>query len=194
MKVFRSLDEIAGLQRPVVAIGSFDGVHLGHCRILQYLCSTAVPINDPSAVRTFHPHPQQLLRPHSGCFNINTLDDNLRLIEAQGVEAVVVVPFTKAFSLLSYSEFLEKIVIGKLHAAALVMGPNHALGHNREGSRQQIEGICAAHQLQVVEIPEFMLQDAAVHSATIREFIRTRQYDKVDAMLGYHYVPVENEK
>lgn len=187
MKVYYNLEELTGLKNPVVAIGSFDGVHLGHRRILQYLQEYARKVQGQSVVVTFDPHPQELLRPTSNFFRINTLTENIRLIESQGVDALVVIPFTHDFSKLSYAEFLNQYVVGKIHASVLVMGPNHALGCNREGGRQQIEELCAEHQVQVVEIPEFMLQDAAVHSATIRQLIQQKEWKQVEGMLGYPY-------
>lgn len=188
MKVYYNLEELVELKNPVVAIGSFDGVHLGHRRILQYLQEYAREIQGQSVVVTFDPHPQEVLRPASEFFRINTLAENIRLIENQGVDALVVIPFTKEFSKLSYAEFLDLYVVGKIHASALVMGPNHALGCNREGGRQQIEELCAEHNVQVVEIPELMLQDAAVHSATIRKLIQQKDWVQVEKMLGYPYV------
>lgn len=187
MKVFRSYNEVCGLKNPVVAVGSFDGVHLGHCRILQYLCNHARQINGDSVVMTFDPHPQERLHHKSDFFRINTLETNLALIEKQGVDAVVIIPFTLEFSKMSYETFLEEIVIGKIHASSIVMGPNHALGHNREGSHTQIETLCTRFHLEVVELPELFIKDAAVHSAEIRKLIRLGRLDDASQMLGYTY-------
>lgn len=189
MRIYRGIDEIEKLNNPVVAVGSFDGVHLGHCRILQYLCDSARRIGGQSVVVTFDPHPQELLRPESDFLRINTLDENLDLIAKQGVDVAVVIPFTHQFSKLSFVEFMEQVLIGKLQSHTLVMGPDHTMGHGREGNRQQIEHLCAKHQLQVVEIPELLIKDAGVHSAKIRSYLRDCQYEDADRMLGYHYQP-----
>ncbi len=189
MQIFRGFQEIEPLTRPVVAVGSFDGVHRGHCQILRYLCDTAAERHGQSVVVTFDPHPQQLLNLNSDFFTINTLEENLRRIAEQGVDVAVVIPFTKAFSEISYSDFIEKYIIGCLKAQTLVMGPNHALGHNREGDREKIERVCLQHQVAVVDIPEFLFDNAKVHSSTIRKLIHNRQFDQVDELLGYKYVP-----
>lgn len=175
------------MQRPVAAVGSFDGVHLGHCRILQYLVSCAQARSTQSVVVTFDPHPQQVLHPGFGFARINSLQRNLQLIEAQGVDTVIVVPFTKCFSELSYVDFVEQCLIEKMKVGTIVMGPNHTMGHNREGNHQLLVKLCEQHQVGVVEIPELMLQDAGVHSAEIRKAIAIGNWERVDQMLGYHY-------
>ena len=194
MRIFRGFEDIVPLTRPVVAIGSFDGVHLGHQRILRYLCDTAASHQGQSVVVTFDPHPQQLLNPDSDFFLINGLERNLELIAAQGVDAVVVIPFTRSFSEISYVEFIERFIIGRLHAQTLVMGPNHALGHNREGDRAKIEAVCEQHHVAVVDIPEFLLDNAKVHSSTIRKLIRLENFDEADKLLGYRWESVNSEQ
>ena len=116
MQVYRGLDDSIQLSRPVAAVGSFDGVHLGHCQILRYLVAYAREHSMQSLVVTFDPHPQQLLRPESDFFAINSLERNLELIGAQGVDATVVIPFTEEFSKLSYTEFdcIEVVEIPEL--------------------------------------------------------------------------------
>lgn len=187
MRVFRGFDEIINLNSPVAAIGSFDGVHLGHRRILKQLCESAKRLHGDSVVVTFDPHPQQVLHPDSDFFMINTLEDNLKLIASQGVDATVIIPFTKDFSQLSYADFIDRIIIGKIHVRALVMGPNHAFGHNREGDHDSIEQLCLQRGVQIVDIPEFVLHDAGVRSAKIRGYIRENNFLKVEEMLGYPY-------
>lgn len=187
MRVIRGFDEDAGLNAPVAAIGSFDGVHLGHCRVLQYLCGYARQTGGDSVVVTFDPHPQQVLRPNSDFFNINTLDKNIELIEKQGIDVVLIIPFTQEFSHLSYTDFIDQYMINRLHVSTLVMGPNHALGHNRGGGREAIETLCESRGVQVVELPEMVCHDVAVHSAKIRHLIREGRWEDVDELLGYHY-------
>lgn len=187
MQVFNGIDNLPVLNNPVVAVGAFDGVHLGHARILQFLTQQAAQVNGTSMVITFDPHPRTVLQPDSDFFTINELEDNLHLIEKQGVDAVIVLPFTEALSKMTYQQFVEDVLIGKLHAHTIVMGPNHAFGHHREGHHDNIKAFCAAHDLQVVDIPEKMWHSAGVHSALIREHIRKNDWETVNAMLGYKY-------
>lgn len=187
MQVFNGIEDLPVWNNPVVAVGAFDGVHLGHVRILQFLTQQAAQVDGTSVVMTFHPHPRVVLQPDSDFFTINSLEDNLRLIEKQGVDVAILIPFTEAFSKKSYQEFVEQVLIDKLHAHTIVMGPNHAFGHHREGTHDNIKSFCAAHNLQVVDIPEKMWESAGVHSALIREHIRKKDWETVNALLGYEY-------
>ena len=176
------------LGRPVVAVGSFDGVHLGHCRILRYLVAYAHEHSVRSVVVTFDPHPQQLLCPESDFFVINPLERNLELIGAQGVDVAVVLPFTEEFSKLAYSQFVARYLVEGLHAGALVMGPNHAMGHNRAGNHDLLKQLCEQSGIHVVEIPELTLHEIGVHSSKIRRAIRAGDTEEAARLLGYPYV------
>lgn len=192
MKLFRGLDVELNLQNPVVAVGSFDGVHQGHCRILQQMADMSRQCNGHSVVVTFDPHPREVLCPESDFFKINTLERNLELMEAQQVDAVVIIPFTKEFSKLSYVDFFRSFVVNKLHAHTIVMGPNHALGHNREGDKTAIEHLCESEGIKTVEIPELLYLEAGVHSAEIRKCIRNHDLQTASALLGYPYQPLKD--
>jgi len=187
MQIFKGTDHLPEWKSPVVAVGAFDGVHLGHVRILQFLREQAARVGGTSVVMTFSPHPRTVLHPESGFFTINSLERNLDLIEKQGIDAVVVLPFTLEFSKMTYQEFIRDVIMGQLQAHTLVMGPNHAFGHHREGHHDNIKEYCRDHQLQVVDIPEEMWHSAGVHSAVIREHILQKDWETVDAMLGYPY-------
>lgn len=187
MLIYNGIEDFPEWKNPVVAVGAFDGVHLGHVRILRFLCEQAERVGGTSVVLTFDPHPRTVLHPESSFFTINSLEKNLKLIEEQGVDVTVVMPFSLDFSLMTYQQFIQKVIMGTLHAHTLVMGPNHAFGHHREGHHDNIKEYCREHSLQVVDIPEEMWHSAGVHSAVIREHILKKDWDTVDAMLGYSY-------
>lgn len=189
MQVFKGTDNLPSWEKPVVAVGAFDGVHLGHVRILRFLCEQASQVGGTSVVLTFDPHPRTVLRHDSDFFTINSLERNLELIEKQGVDVVLVLPFSIEFSKLSYQQFVQDFIIDTLHAHTIVMGPNHAFGHHREGHHDNIKALCTNNGLQVVDIPEEMWHDAGVHSAVIRDHIRRQDWETVNAMLGYEYRP-----
>lgn len=193
MQVFHGTEQLPRFANPVVAVGAFDGVHLGHVRILRFLCEQAEKVNGTSVVMTFSPHPRTVLRPESSFFTINTMEDNLKRIEEQGVDVVLIQPFTLDFSKMSYQQFIDEVILGKLQAHTLVMGPNHAFGHQREGDHDSIKHYCREHELQVVDIPEEMWHSAGVHSAVIREHIRQKDWETVNAMLGYEYIMMNDK-
>ena len=94
MQIFNGTDNLPGFGNPVVAVGAFDGVHLGHVRILRFLREQAEQVSGTSVVMTFDPHPRSVLRPDSDFFPINSLEQNLHLIDKQGVDVAIVLPFT----------------------------------------------------------------------------------------------------
>ena len=187
MLIYKGIEDLPKWENPVVVVGAFDGVHLGHVRILRFLCEQAERVGGTSVVLTFDPHPRTVLHPDSSFFTINSLEENLKLIEKQGVDATVVLPFSLEFSQMTYQQFIQKVIMETLHAHTLVMGPNHAFGHHREGHHDNIKEYCREHSLHVVDIPEEMWHSAGVHSAVIREHILKQDWETVDAMLGYEY-------
>lgn len=192
MRVYYGFEEEFNLVRPVVAVGSFDGVHKGHCRILHYLVRAAQENDVHSVVVTFDPHPQKVLRPESDFFAINSLEENLSLMAQQGVDAVLVIPFTSGFSNLSYLEFIEQYLIDRLHASAVVMGPNHTMGHNREGNHQLVTDFCKEKHLSVIELPELLMHQVGVHSSEIRQAILSNNLALAEEMLGYPYKKIDD--
>ena len=187
MQIYKGIENLPSWENPVVAVGAFDGVHLGHVRILRFLCEQAEQVGGTSVVLTFDPHPRTVLHHDSSFFTINSLEENLKLIDKQGVGVTVVLPFTLDFSQMTYQQFIQEVIMGTLHAHTLVMGPNHAFGYHREGHHDNIKEYCREHSLHVVDIPEEMWHSAGVHSAVIREHILKKDWETVNAMLGYEY-------
>lgn len=187
MLTIREKSEIPEIKESVVTVGSFDGVHLGHCRILDFLKQEAARTGRVSVVVTFDPHPRRVLGRGDGFFTINPLEENLELIAARGIDIAFVQKFDTEFSKRTYQDFVKETVIDRLHARTLVMGPNHAVGHNRSGSHAKIKEFCMEHGLEVVEIPEETLNDSGVHSAEIRRLIMAGKWDEADTLLGYKY-------
>lgn len=192
MEIFYNIEDIPAIDRSVVAVGAFDGVHRGHQRVLGFLRDEAANHNAKSVVLTFNPHPRTVLHNTDSFFLINTMEENIGLIEQQGIDIAVVQPFTKEFSQISYNDFINDTIIGKLHAAALVMGPNHSLGYNRDGNHNKLK---SSHfkNLKIIEIPEEMYNTAGVHSALIRKLISKKDWDNVDMLLGYEYKHKEKQ-
>ncbi len=187
MRIYQGIEEQMELGRPVVAVGSFDGVHLGHRQVLSFLVRTAKERETQSVVVTFNPHPQMVLRSESDFFSINSVEENIRRIALEGVDAVGVIPFTKAFSELSYVEFVEHYLINRLHVRTIVMGPNHAVGHNREGNHLLLSALCTQHQVEVIELPELLSHQVGVHSSLIRKAIQSGNRALAETLLGYPY-------
>lgn len=184
MEVITDLDAVPPLRNAVVAVGAFDGIHLGHRQIFAQVKAHAKKIGGVSVIVTFDPHPQVVLHPNSDFFQIFPLEENIELIEKENIDYLVVIHFTKAFSQLSSDEFLQDIIIDKLQAKAIVMGPSHSFGHNREGNQQSVAELCAQNNVEIVNIPEFLLNDVKVRSAQIRKLIANNNWDIAAELLG----------
>lgn len=185
MKVLNSLDNLPTFRNAVVTVGSFDGVHLGHMRILAQLTAAAKRIGGESVLVTFNPHPQTVLHPERNFFLINTFERNLHLIEENGIDNVVVINFTREFADMPYDIFLKKILIGKIGARIIVMGPNHNFGKGGEGNFENSVEIAQQLGTTIETIPEFILTDSKVRSSQIRKLIAAGEKSKAEELLGH---------
>ena len=134
MRVFTDLHQLPHFQKTVITIGSFDGVHLGHRRILEQVRSLAHACGGESVVITFDPHPRTVLRPDDPDFKLlTTTDEKIILLESSGVDNVVVVPFSLEFAQQSASSYVEAFLIQKFQPRYIVIGYDHRFGAHREG-------------------------------------------------------------
>lgn len=130
-RVFRGFDALPRFVRPVVTVGSYDGVHLGHRALIDRLTAEARAVGGESVVLTFDPHPRITLGRGEGLRLLTTLDEKVALLRGLGVDNVIVIPFDRTFSALSGEEFARRYLIGKVGAATLVAGYDHRFGHDR---------------------------------------------------------------
>ena len=168
----------------MVTVGSFDGVHLGHRRIFEYMKGAAQRLGGETVVITFDPHPQLVLHPEQAFFTLNTLEENAELIAAEGIDHMVVLPFTKAFSQLSFQEFLN-FLIKKTGMKAIVMGADHNFGKGREGNKESMREFCAKNSIEIIIIPELMMEESKVRSSKIRQYIENKNFAEAEKLLGH---------
>jgi len=189
MKVFRDIDEIPVIQKPVLTIGSFDGVHLGHQQILNRINTLAKEHDGESVVITFYPHPREVIYPKDNSLTLlNTLQEKLYLLEKAGIDNVVVVPFSIEFSQQNPVEYIEKFLVEKFHPKFIVIGYDHRFGLNREGSIYLLNQYKDVHGFSVIEIQKQELKNIAISSTEIRKAIKGNTYKKANALLGYPYL------
>ena len=172
----------------VAAPGFFDGVHLGHRKVLRSLCETASREGKRSCVISFWPHPRSVLQQQAYDLRLlNSLDEKKSLIKAIGVDEFIAIPFTKEFSRLTTKEFLLEYLISKYGVSTLVIGYDHRLGSNV--SEPQSAMISTAHELglNIVRVEEFLVDNNIISSTKIRKMLQ--QTDVYDAAryLGYNY-------
>ncbi|HYF30158.1 MAG TPA: bifunctional riboflavin kinase/FAD synthetase [Chitinophagaceae bacterium] len=188
MQVHRNIDEIPSIRNAVVTIGTFDGVHTGHKKILAQLKDEARQVAGESVLITFHPHPRKVLADEKRPIQlINTLDEKIELLKRQGLHHLVIVPFTKQFSNLSADEYVNDFLIGKFHPHTVIIGYDHRFGHDRKGDYRLLEDYAGRLQFFLKEIPEHVINSITVSSTRIRDAIRTGDIHTANQLLGYHF-------
>ncbi|MDA3928419.1 MAG: bifunctional riboflavin kinase/FAD synthetase [Prolixibacteraceae bacterium] len=175
-------------KNPVITIGTFDGVHLGHRKVIDQLNSIAQAINGESVLFTFYPHPRLVISPdNSNLRLITTLDEKTRRLEKAGIDHMMVYPFTKEFAALSYEEFIEEVLIKKMGMKILVVGHDHRLGKNREGSFENIIELSKKLNFEVRKIEALLIDAVDISSSIIRNALQKGEVDKVKKYLGYAF-------
>jgi len=188
MKIYHSLDDFSTLNYAVVTSGTFDGVHLGHQKILERLKEIAKNNAGETVVITFWPHPRLVLRPDDRTLKLlNTFEEKAELLKEQGIQHLVRIPFTKEFSQLSSQDFIKKILVDKIGTKKLVIGYDHHFGKNREGSFDQLKINAPQFGFEVEEIPRQEIDHLAVSSSKIRKAIEAGEMDIATQLLGRPY-------
>ena len=168
----------------VVAIGNFDGVHLGHRSLLQLAVDRARERNLKSAVLTFRPHPMKLLFPERRVFLITSEERKARLIGECGVDELVIAPFTHRFADLTAEEFVREVLVEHLGAEAVVVGENYAFGRNREGTIERLRRFGEEYGFTVLVAPPCLVGGELVSSTKIREAIMQGEIERASRFLG----------
>lgn len=191
MKIFRSFEEAKNIISPVVTTGSFDGVHIGHKTILNRLRKLAEKYQGESVLITFDPHPRKVLYPESAGKDlklINSQEEKLDLLEKAGLNNVIIVNFTTAFSRVTSEQFVRDYLHGILHAKVVVAGFNHHFGFNKEGDYRQLWEWQAKYQFEAEEIPEQEVYHETVSSTKIRQAISEGYMQRANAYLDHYYI------
>lgn len=187
MAVYTDLKDVAGMQRAVVTIGTFDGVHKGHCAILAEVAAHARRVNGESVLLTFEPHPRKVLFPNQPLGIITPLAEKLELIAATGIHHVVVVPFTPHFAAMSAARYIEEVLVKPFAPHSIVIGYDHRFGHDRAGNIDLLKQYAPTYGYSVTEIPAQQIHEAAVSSTRIRKAIAAGNITEANDMLGRCY-------
>lgn len=172
MKVYRDFEEVENIPNAVLTIGTFDGVHLGHQKIIERLKSEAKKINGETVLFTFFPHPRMVINPtNHGLKLIQTEAEKIENLERLGLDHLIIFPFTKAFSNLSADDFVKEYLIEKLHVKTIVVGYDHQFGKNREGTLKHLQKLSENLPFEVIEIPAHEVDEINVSSTKIRKAI-----------------------
>lgn len=188
MKVFRDIAEIANAAPAAVTVGTFDGFHRGHQRILEKIEAVSAADQLLKTVVTFEPHPRKIVGKPGTTVNIlTTLTEKLDIFESAGIDTVLVIPFTRAFAAMSSEDFVKTILVDRLGVREMVVGYDHHFGKNREGSFELLGGLGEQHGFRVHQVPPFRIDEVAASSSLIRRFIESGEVDRAAHFLGRHY-------
>jgi riboflavin kinase/FMN adenylyltransferase len=188
MKIHTDLTLVNQIRRPIVTIGSFDGVHLGHREILKHLVSYAQKVDGSSVVITFHPHPRQILHPDAPPVKLlHNSEEKASHLENIGIDHLVVVPFTTDFAELTAEAYVTDFLIHLFKPHTIIVGYDHQFGKGRTGNFTLLEQYARQGFFQLMEIPQQLLESVAISSTQIRKRLISGELESANALLGYEY-------
>ena len=188
MQIHYGLDNFK-VKNPVVTIGTFDGVHLGHREVIAELRRITRETGGESVVFSFFPHPRMVVTPEEDTIRLlSTQAEKSALLDELGLDHLVVYPFTKAFAALSYTDFVKDILVGQMHIHKLVTGYDHKFGHGREGDFHALNRLGELYGFEVEQLNPLLVENVAVSSTKIRMALEAGDVSKANHFLGYAYL------
>ncbi len=185
MQVHRDIEHLPAFKNSVVTIGTFDGVHSGHRKIISQLREEAARCGGETVIITFHPHPRKIVEEGSPIALLTTIDERIALLDKLGIDHLVIVPFTPHFSSLSPEEYIEQFLIAKFHPHTVIIGYDHRFGKGRRGDYKLMEKYGTRFRLR--EIPAEVIDHSTVSSTSIRMALREGNITLANTLLGYPY-------
>lgn len=188
MKLYQHINEFTRLEKAVVTIGTFDGVHLGHREIIQRIKELAQQTGGETVVLTFFPHPRMILRPEDHDIKlINTMPEKAELLRNLGIDHLIITPFSRDFSNQTPEEYIRDILVDKIGTKKIVIGYDHRFGKDRSGGLQQLQLFQQQYGYEVEEISEQDVHDVAVSSTKIRSALLQGEISTATEFLGYPF-------
>ncbi|MCB0492822.1 MAG: bifunctional riboflavin kinase/FAD synthetase [Cyclobacteriaceae bacterium] len=188
MRIYHSIDDFPKLKNAVVTSGTYDGVHIGHQKILGRLKEIAEKYKGETVVITFWPHPRLVLYPEENTLQVlNTFEEKAELLRQQGIQHLLRIPFTKEFSQISSQEFIDRILVNQIGTKKLVIGYDHRFGKNREGSFEQLKLNGPQYGFDVEEISRQDVDNVGVSSTKIRKALTEGDIETANHFLGRPY-------
>ncbi len=176
------------LVNPVVTMGIFDGVHRGHKSLLDNLVTRAGKVNGDSVVITFSPHPRLVLeKDHLNLSFLTTMEEKMVLLEASGIDHLIIIEFSKQFSRMSACDFVEKVLVGKIGIKHLLLGYDHHFGQKGEGNYNTIKQCSASFDFTVEQVQRLHTEEGEISSSAIRDALLNGRLDEANSWLGYFY-------
>lgn len=183
-----NISEFQKGEKTFVTIGTFDGVHFGHQRILEKLVSDAKNAGKKSILLTFFPHPRMVLQKDSSLELINTIEERKNLLAKTGLDYLIIHPFSKEFSRLTALAFVRDILVNQFNVSKLCIGYDHHFGKNREGNITQLQEYSKLYDFDIEEIPAQDIDDVSVSSTKIRKALAEGNIKTANTYLGYPFM------
>ena len=187
MKIYRSIEAYNEDKRSVVTIGTFDGIHLGHQKILSRLINSSKNKDLNSVVLTFFPHPRIILNKYNEVKMIDTLDEKIIHLNEIGIDTLIIHPFDKKFSLLSADQFIKDFLVEKLKIKHIIIGYDHRFGKGREASVTDLKNYASDYDFTVEEIKAQEIEKITVSSTKIRNSINEGDIKTTEKYLGRYF-------
>ena len=187
LKLFHSINDFQSTKKTILTLGTFDGVHIGHKKILERITQNTENGKYESLVLTFFPHPRMVLQEKSEIKLLNTIAEKTKLLEATGIENLVIHPFNESFSRLTAEEFVHSILVEQFHIQKIIIGHDHRFGRNRTANIDDLIAFGAEYGFEVEQISAQEIQDVSVSSTKIRKALNEGNMDLANDYLGYDY-------
>lgn len=187
MRVFRALTNLPSLKNTVLTVGTFDGVHRGHQKLIQRLNDRATEIGGESLIVTFHPHPRIVVQTEPNIQLLNTIDEKVELLTQYGVQNLVIVAFNRNFSNQTPKKYINDFLVRNFSPKIIVIGYNHQFGKNRAGNIHLLNEYASANGYAVEEISKQQVEDMSVSSTKIRQYLNDGDVSKANDLLGHPY-------
>ncbi|WP_439128561.1 bifunctional riboflavin kinase/FMN adenylyltransferase, partial [Polaribacter sp.] len=188
MKTIIDISNFTPEEKTFVTIGTFDGVHFGHQKILEKLITETKKAGKKSVLLTFFPHPRMVLQKDASIELINTISEREKLLQKTGLDYLIIHPFSREFSRTTALEFVRDILVNKFNISKLIIGYDHHFGKNREGNIQQLTEYSHLYDFTVEEIPAQDIDDVSVSSTKIRRALHDGNLKTANNYLGYHFM------
>ncbi|MFH1652567.1 MAG: bifunctional riboflavin kinase/FAD synthetase [Pseudomonadota bacterium] len=189
MKIFEGSTNYneSSRHKTIVAIGNFDGVHLGHLKLLQLAKEMAKRKNSRLLAYTFFPHPAALLAPQLAPLLLQTIEQRKRSLEEAGVDICIIEPFDHALSGVSPDYFFHETLLNRLHASGIVIGYDFTFGKNRSGNTAMLQSLAQKEKIELIVTPPQLIDEILISSTNIRQALRGGQIDLANKLLGRAY-------
>lgn len=188
MKIFNSIQAFHSNKKTIVTIGTFDGVHVGHKKILERITHSAETLDCESLVLTFFPHPRMVLHENSEMKQLNTIDEKSSLLEMAGIDNLIIHPFDKEFSRLTAEDFVKQVLIEKFNLKKIIIGHDHRFGRNRTADIDDLMVFGQTYGFEVEQISAEEIDDVAISSTKIRSALLEGNTSLASEYLGYNYI------